>query len=767
MHIFIVVVVISVCPIVRPSASELKFNVLLTLLDQEVSLEEDSRVPVRCDDNKGRVFHHPCREDVAIFCKDGFAYLKASSEEVLESFVFPEGFLKNKSLAVQTAAFSFCSDLLFFILQGDLFSFHYRSRNFPQVPLDVDVTNVETSCCCVEQCYDTAVDEVVVVWNGLVNTSSHQFYLSQDGGLTFNMQKIKMPAEGLIHNAHFLHSHGCIGFLVKLSSSVAQFFYHTFSHSGGIHLKGLEQTFIGSLSSVSVGAGDGEILLWDEERLRYSANGGQSFLPVYQMSSSGSEIVDNYYSSEKRPFQILSDGSDTFVVRNYEGEIFFGKAGITPSLIKPSNVSSQMNNSVVVSSEMLYPLEKYSSNCKQECSTFCLCSTGNICPYTNSEDHATFSKHQALMITQLRPVYYLDIGMTMVLDVHYLPEPWMEDEFIVSVENPSIISTHTDVTVGEAVDTGVMETNLAINISLVASGLPDGERESARGMSNIKVSVIYPNPACMAQTSKTTRIVAGCPSYKQIRVRRTVEVTECENMKYHQYTIPRDVYDRHYLQGTGPETDWGDLEVMYDYWKLGCPHPVYYGFIYKPVLELYEHDVFKEVITADFVLTEANGIYNYGYTETADTAGCKRRPQSWLLMLQQQFTVDPYTAWTRENYISCHSPEQGAESYDPSQPYEVLSNNTTNGIKFSQYNGIYVFNITVLDPDYSFCQLETQFAVEVFGAFPKSELPALRIMMITCGLGLIALISLYVIDIFYWRDGEEERVETRRDSFPY
>ncbi|PIK56076.1 putative cation channel sperm-associated protein subunit delta [Apostichopus japonicus] len=119
------------------------------------------------------------------------------------------------------------------------------------------------------------------------------------------------------------------------------------------------------------------------------------------------------------------------------------------------------------------------------------------------------------------------------------------------------------------------------------------------------------------------------------------------------------------------------------------------------------------------------------------------------------------------NYISCHSPEQGAERCDPSQPYEVLSNNTANGIKFSQYNGIYVFNITVLDPDYSFCQLETQFAVEVFGAFPKSELPALRIMMITCGLGLIALISLYVIDIFYWRNGEEERVETRRDSFPY
>lgn len=42
-----------------------------------------------------------------------------------------------------------------------------------------------------------------------------------------------------------------------------------------------------------------------------------------------------------------------------------------------------------------------------------------------------FPQHQALMITQLRPVYYLDIGMTMVLDVHYLPEPWMEDEFIV------------------------------------------------------------------------------------------------------------------------------------------------------------------------------------------------------------------------------------------------------------------------------------------------------------------------------------------------
>lgn len=56
---------------------------------------------------------------------------------------------------------------------------------------------------------------------------------------------------------------------------MAKFFYYSYSHTPVSNdLKGLDQRYLGNLRSMSVGSGDSEILLWDDEKLRYSANGG-------------------------------------------------------------------------------------------------------------------------------------------------------------------------------------------------------------------------------------------------------------------------------------------------------------------------------------------------------------------------------------------------------------------------------------------------------------------------------------------------------------
>ncbi|KAJ8030265.1 Cation channel sperm-associated protein subunit delta [Holothuria leucospilota] len=609
-------------------------------------------------------------------------------------------------------SFAFCSDKLLFTIRGYLLSYDILTGSTLTVPLTENVTDVETGCCCCGWCESSG--GVGVVWNRYQNVSSIVFHLSRDGGMTFQRKEIKSVG-GCIQRAHILHSHSSVALLVRHNSNTARFWYYSYGQSKDVHLTGIPFSVFGRVQTVLVGAGDIEMLLWDEEKLHYSANGGQSFLPVYDTSLSRSVFV---YSDHNRPVQILSDRTDSFVLVAHNGDIYIGKAGILPHIKKITQISVPPATAVSFSSEP----------------SIVLWSLLNISDST--------SDIQRVQLTG--DLFYPLEGSAhvckVIMSLLYL---W---QLPVTSDNPSIVNTDTDLTVSEIVDKGIRESKMTVNISLVASTLPIGEKESARGMSNIKISLLDPNPSCMASTSKTTHIVAGCPSYKSIRVRR-------------------DVYDPYFLQGTG-DSDWSDLTVQYDYWKLGCPHRAYYGFVYKPVLELYEYNIFKEVVVTDFVLLEVHGMHNYHYTKTAEQAGCTRKPQSWLEMLSQQEEVNPYTAWTRENYEDCLS-GSGA-TFDKQQSYEILSNGTSNGIKFSQYNGIYIFNVTVLDKDYSFCQLSTQFAVEVFGAFPKTQLSPLTIMMYTCLVGLIGTVLFYIIDVCYLRDGEEEEEEeVRRDSFPY
>ncbi|XP_072033175.1 uncharacterized protein [Amphiura filiformis] len=216
-------------------------------------------------------------------------------------------------------------------------------------------------------------------------------------------------------------------------------------------------------------------------------------------------------------------------------------------------------------------------------------------------------------------------------------------------------------------------------------------------------------------------------------------------------------YDSSFLSGLGDTDNQEDLTLSYDYAKLGCPVKQYYGGKFKPKIDLYHDDVFVEEVLADYVLHEIHGVFTYGYTKTADQVGCVSAPQSWTSMIMQQATPDPTTAWTRKNYHSCFI--NGSELPERHQSYEVLSNATTNAIDWGDYNTIYVFHVTVVDPDYSFCQLSTQFAVRVYGALPKADIPAMRIVISTCGIGLGALAAGFIVHKVRGKTTEEEQVD--------
>ncbi|XP_023394365.1 cation channel sperm-associated protein subunit delta [Pteropus vampyrus] len=79
--------------------------------------------------------------------------------------------------------------------------------------------------------------------------------------------------------------------------------------------------------------------------------------------------------------------------------------------------------------------------------------------------------------------------------------------------------------------------------------------------------------------------------------------------------------------------------------------------------------------------------------------------------------------WDRENYVSCRDPNNHVPLKWPDVPYQILGGPTDNKVTFDQRNGFYIFLISIVDPYYSYCHLETIFSVYVYGAFPLPMIP--------------------------------------------
>lgn len=76
----------------------------------------------------------------------------------------------------------------------------------------------------------------------------------------------------------------------------------------------------------------------------------------------------------------------------------------------------------------------------------------------------------------------------------------------------------------------------------------------------------------------------------------------------------------------------------------------------KPALTLcsWNGNEFVEQVSADFVMFEVNGMYNYQYLQSVEDAKCVSQPQNWTSLLsQQQYEPNPNTAWTRN--VCTHS----------------------------------------------------------------------------------------------------------------
>ncbi|XP_019286329.2 cation channel sperm-associated auxiliary subunit delta isoform X2 [Panthera pardus] len=182
-----------------------------------------------------------------------------------------------------------------------------------------------------------------------------------------------------------------------------------------------------------------------------------------------------------------------------------------------------------------------------------------------------------------------------------------------------------------------------------------------------------------------------------------------------------------------------DLKPLTALISVGCDQEK------KIVIQKWREGKFQEVTKAEFVLLEVNGLFTYTYSLTAQMALCRSQPQNWTTILESSGDKRPFFAWDRENYISCHDPDNDAPLRWPDVPYQILGGPTANKVIFDQRNGIYVFFLSIVDPYYSYCHLGTTFSVYVYGALPPSIIPTTVTIIPLIMAMLLSVWSAYMI----------------------
>nr|XP_020739375.1 cation channel sperm-associated protein subunit delta isoform X6 [Odocoileus virginianus texanus] len=357
-------------------------------------------------------------------------------------------------------------------------------------------------------------------------------------------------------------------------------------------------------------------------------------------------------------------------------------------------------------------------------------------------------------------MYTIDMNSQLELTALMIPRPGTLPVPLVMVSNPHSLGLQAVIYEDGYTYNG--DTKHRLNISLKQQhhwGRADPNFTSSikrPTISTITLDIANKEISCVDLKPLTALISVGCDLEKKIVIQN--ELSACHHgvldpvalQDNYSYIIEREAYDPNF-QGQQAEED---LEVYYPYEKLGCPLLAYYDTPWKPVVELWREGKFQEVVEAEYVLLEMNGLFTYTYSLTAGTAGCSAQPQNWTTITEMAGDTASFS-WDRENYMSCHDPDYHEPLRWPDVPYQILGGPTENKVVFDQRNGIYIFFISIVDPSYSYCHLETTFSVYVYGAFPLSIFPPITIVLLTVATLLSVWLAYMIPQLLHMEQGLE------------
>ncbi|XP_058557734.1 cation channel sperm-associated auxiliary subunit epsilon isoform X1 [Neofelis nebulosa] len=209
-------------------------------------------------------------------------------------------------------------------------------------------------------------------------------------------------------------------------------------------------------------------------------------------------------------------------------------------------------------------------------------------------------------------------------------------------------------------------------------------------------------------SQKVFQIAVGCNPRKYIAV-KGFNKKEClqHDFFYH--------IEKSYLRNKPSK----NLRVKYNWKEYGCPLRLDFREKFHPLVQLYNENGYVEDVEVNFIVWEIHGRNDYSFNNTMKKSGCLNEAQTWKSMIKLNKHLPLEEVWGPENYKHCFSYAIGKPG-DLNQPYEIINKSNYNHLVWPvDHSGMYVFRVKILDPNYSFCNLTTIFAIETFGMIPS------------------------------------------------
>ncbi|OHT07991.1 hypothetical protein TRFO_23700 [Tritrichomonas foetus] len=173
-------------------------------------------------------------------------------------------------------------------------------------------------------------------------------------------------------------------------------------------------------------------------------------------------------------------------------------------------------------------------------------------------------------------------------------------------------------------------------------------------------------------------------------------------------------------QGTNLEDENQENEGEVEDVNSKCTFNALYGLSnFKPKLYLVDGDEEREEVIEDFVLIPVPSMFNedenewmpdYEYTVNVNDANCLRQPQNYSNIKKDGIEL------SKSTYKHCFEPEFDQNGkiieFDKNQYYEIM-NSTSNSINFIGKRNFYVFNLTLLGFQQTYCQFSVLIEVEI------------------------------------------------------
>ncbi|KAM7174671.1 cation channel sperm-associated auxiliary subunit delta [Macrochelys suwanniensis] len=667
--------------------------------------------------------------------------------------------LETPNASVSATAFV-KKDLLAMVINGRVYLYSFGAGEKEWLPvqgINSLVTELSNTHCCYPgrdpACQ--AVSMTIFAYETGHSASKSHIFLSEDGGYMFTPLKLSPELQGVLLGVYNFVSLSQTGMLMNRTHSGgegkgggAYFTYtggnmsHMYSHSSlGFHLKSTGGPDVRSIQHPLLW---GFTILWTKDTLLVSFNNGLIVEPVTlpfsgsslcHVTTSNTEIAA--LTQDHHLFHGSLDMVSTTMV--HVGESNSSQKGLCNAVLMFDKVGIlTMLSPVPTNSSWAYNFQKCTFNMQLLLMDFW--PPLQDCPVEILKGHFH------------NKIHYIDMHQKLNLSATFVPKPGTGAFPMVTVSNPHVLGFQAKIT--EDGYTHDQNTKYSLRLQLLQqcfSGMADphfSDTFLSGGMSVLTVDVPNKGTYCIDMHPLSALVKVGCPPTKHIKVFKNT--TACSKGLFNQgmlqdnftYTISHNLYDPNFL--ATPQLGQSDLEVLYEYNKLGCPLLLYYDTPWLPILELWENDAFVEYVSADFVVFEVNGMYNYDYLLTAAEANCISQPQNWTALIQKQDSPNPHTAWSRMNYESCKN-HDGPKLVSPSAKYQILGENKKNKIIFSHYNGFYIFKAIVVDKLYSYCELSATVSVYVTGALPKSYMHAWTTLTSFLTIILIAILMGYLL----------------------